>query len=67
MMKYYKVQEEKNYWDKKGNYLGFVVKDELITEVEMKKCKFPITSNFLPVEIKKTKTYWFFGARFEDK
>ena len=66
-MKYYKVQEEKNYWDKKGNYLGFVVKDELITEVEMKKCKFTITSNFLPVEIKKTKTYWFFGARFEDK
>lgn len=66
-MKYYKVQEEKNYWDKKGNYLGFTVKDELITEAEMKKWKFPITSNFLPVEIKKTKTYWFFGARFEDK
>lgn len=66
-MKYYKVQEEKNYWDKKGNFLGCVLKNELITEAEMKKCKFPITSNFLPVEIKKTKTYWLFGARFEDK
>lgn len=66
-MKYYKVQNEKNYWDEKGNYLGFVVRDELITEAEMKKFKLPITSNFLPVEIKKTKTYWFFGARFENK
>lgn len=66
-MKYYKVQEEKSYWDKKGNYLGCVVKDELITEAEMKKNKFPITSNFLPVEIKKTDTHWLFGARFENK
>lgn len=66
-MKYYKVQEEKNYWDKKGNYLGCAVKDELITEAEMKKWKFPITSNFLPVEIKKTDTHRLFGARFENK
>ena len=66
-MKYYKVQEEKNYWDKKGNYLGFTVKDELITEAEMKKRNFPITKNFLPVEIKKTNTYKSFGCRFEIK
>ena len=66
-MKYYKVQEEKNYWDKKGNYLGFTVKDELITEAEMKKRNFPITKNFLPVEIKKTHTYKSFGCRFEIK
>ena len=66
-MKFYKVQEEKIYWDEKGNCLGCVVKDELITEAEMKKWKFPITENFLPVEIKKTKTHWSFGARFENK
>ena len=66
-MKYYKVQEEKNYWDKKGNYLGFTVKDELITEAEMKKRNFPITKNFLSVEIKKTNIYKSFGCRFEIK
>lgn len=64
-MKYYKVQKENNYWDKYGNYLGCSIENELITESEMKKRKFPLTSNFLPVEIKKTKTYWFFGCRFE--
>ena len=66
-MKYYKVQEEKNYWDKKGNYLGCAIENELLTEAEMKKRNFPITKNFLPVEIKKTSTYWFFGCRFEIK
>lgn len=66
-MKYYKVQKEKNYWDEHGNYLGCSIENELITESEMKKRKFPFTSNFLPVEIKKTKTYWSFGCRFEIK
>lgn len=66
-MKYYKVQEEKDYWDKKGNYLGCAIEDELLTEAEMKKRNFPITKNFLPIEIKKTNTYWFFGCRFEIK
>lgn len=66
-MKYYKAKKEKSYWDKKGKYLGFVVEDELMTEAEMKKWNFPITDNFLPVEIKKTNTYWFFGTRFEMK
>ena len=33
-MKYYKVQEEKNYWDKKGNYLGTIgIKKEIISDV----------------------------------
>lgn len=64
-MKYYKVQKEKNYWDRNGKYLGVAVKDELITEREMKKQNFPFTDNFIPIEIKKTKTYWFFGCRFE--
>ena len=55
-MKYYKVLKEKDYWDKKGNYLGCAIEDELLTEAEMKKRNFPITENFLPVEIKKTNT-----------
>ena len=65
-MKYYKVQKENEYWDRTGKYLGFTVEDELITEAEMKKKKFPITSNFVPVEIKKTDTHWFFGCRFQN-
>ena len=65
-MKYYKVQEEKNYW--KGNkYLGVACKDELLTEKEMNKIGFPFSSNFVPVEIKKSKTFHFFGCRFEMK
>ena len=64
-MKFYKVQEEKNYWDKYGNWLGTAIQDELITEKEMEKRKYPKTSNFVPVEVKKTQTYWFFGCRFE--
>lgn len=66
-MKYYKVQKEKNYWDKNGKYLGCAVENELMTEREMKKWGFPFTDNFIPVEIKKTETYWFFGSRFEIK
>ena len=53
-MKYYKVQKEKNYWDVNGKYLGCAIENELITEREMKKCGYPFTSNFMPVEIKKT-------------
>lgn len=43
------------------------VNNELMTEREMKKWGFPFTNNFIPVEIKKTETYWFFGSRFEIK
>ena len=67
MMKYYKVQEEKDYWNMYGKYLGCAIKDELLTEAEMKKWNFPFTDNFMPVEIKKTDTHWFFGSRFENK
>lgn len=65
-MKYYKVQEEKIYWDKNGNCLGCVVKNELITEAEMKQRKLPIADNFVHVEVKKTNTHWSFGCRFEN-
>ena len=65
-MKFYKVQKENNYWDKNGRYIDFVVEDELITPSEMKQRKLPITDNFIPVEVKKTNTHWFFGCRFEN-
>lgn len=66
-MKYYKVLKEKNYWDEKGKYLGCAIENELLTEAEMRKKRFPLTKNFLPVEIKKTRTFWSFGCRFEIK
>ena len=65
-MKFYKIQKDKQYWDKKGNYIGFVAENELITESERKQRKLPLTSNFQPVEIKKTNTHWIFGSRFEN-
>ena len=65
-MKYYKVKEEKNYWNMKtGKYNGVAIKDELLTEKEMNKMGFPFTDNFEPVEISRNKTYHFFGCRFE--
>ena len=64
-MKYYKVQQEHNYWNKYGKHLGCVIKDELITPYEMKKHGFPIDNNFMPIEINKNKTFWCFGCRFE--
>ena len=64
-MKYYKVKSEKNYWDKNGKYRGCSIENELITEKEMQKRGFPFSSNFEPVEVKKTNTYWCFGCRYE--
>lgn len=64
-MKFYKVQKDQSYWNKNGKYLGTVVEDELITSSEMKQKGLTVTKNFVPVEIKKTETYWFFGCRFE--
>lgn len=66
-MKFYKAKSEKNYYDKNGEYYDFVCEDELITEAEMKQRKLPFSSNFEPVEIKKTETHWFFGCRFENR
>jgi hypothetical protein len=67
-MKYYKVQEGREYWDRKTcTHIGYAVENELLTEAEMKKMGFPFSSNFKPVEIKKTNTYKMFGARFENK
>ncbi|MBR3229817.1 MAG: hypothetical protein IKF91_03210 [Bacilli bacterium] len=66
-MKFYKVKSDNQYWNENGEYIGFVVENELITPSEMKKRKLPITNNFFLVEVKKTNTYWFFGCRFENK
>ena len=66
-MKFYKVKRDSEYWNKSGEHIGFVVEDELITPSEMKQRKLPITSNFVPVEVKKTNTHWFFGCRFENR
>ena len=65
-MKFYKVRKENNYCYKNGKHIDFVVEDELITPSEMKQRKLPITDNFIPVEVKKTNTHWFFGCRFEN-
>lgn len=65
-MKFYRAKSEKNYYKKNGEYYDFVCEDELIIEAEMKQRKLPFSSNFEPVEIKKTDTHWFFGCRFEN-
>lgn len=62
-MKYYKVLENRDYYKHSG--VISVIKGELITETERKKRGLPVSSNFMPVEIKKTDTFKFFGCRWE--
>ena len=62
-MKYYKALEDRDYF--KHNGIDATIKGELITETEMKKRGLPLSSNFVPVEIKKTDTYKAFGCRWE--
>lgn len=61
-MKYYKVKPEAdNKYNKDRTY--FFVGGELLTEKEKEKYCCP--DAFVdPVNVKKTETYWFFGARF---
>lgn len=72
-MKFYRVKPEADqkriYNANKTKYLGFLIANELITPSEAQRhyggnipCGCLET-----VEIKKTKTYWSFGARFESK
>lgn len=70
-MLYYKVpacMDNKRVFKKKKNYLYytgmFYIKDSLWTPAECKKYGFD-TSKMIPVNIKKTETYCFFGARFD--
>ena len=60
-MKYYKVKPEAD--QKKRNDGSIYVGNELLTDAEMKRYNVP-EQYVCPVEIKKTQTYWFFGARF---
>lgn len=72
-MKYYRVPEKLDqktlYNIKNGHRIPngyFLIANELLTEAKCRKINAPI-EQLEPVEIKKTKTYWCFGARFEDK
>lgn len=67
-MKYFRVKPEydnKKRISTKGRIEGIYVANELYTEAELK--KYIVQNIFEAVTIPKTKTYWFFGARFEVK
>ena len=72
-MLYYRVKPEydnkdvyklnnKGYWE----YNGFLVGNELLTQKELEKLGKVNLDWFEKVNIKKTDTYFFFGARFGD-
>lgn len=66
-MIYYRVRKEygnfpKNPRIRDGNIL---VAEELYTEREFNELPFVYAGAFERVEIPKSRTYWFFGARFE--
>jgi len=62
-MKLYKKDSPKHHKIPNGYFL---VENELLTEAECKKINAPI-HRLEKVNIKKNRTYWFFGARFEDE
>lgn len=64
-MKYFRVKPEydnKTRTSNKGRNEGIYVANELYTEAELK--KYRVCNIFEAVDIPKTNTYWFFGARF---
>lgn len=70
-MTYYRVKKQydnimrKRWTGKRFVFDGYYIQNELYTPSEMKKLKLANPESiFDKVEIKKTKTYWFFGARF---
>lgn len=76
-MTYYRVKEEHDnrarfkYYEKNGfsHYVkedGILIGNELYTPKEREKIANK-DRYFEKVEISKNKTYWFFGARFEQK
>ena len=61
-MKYYKVKKEADQKRRKDG--SIYIAEELYTEKEA--IRQHLNSAFMePVEISKSKIYWFFGARFE--
>ena len=68
-MTYYRVRKEYDQFPQNpsvrdGNIL---VANELFTESEFNKLPFVYAGAFERIEIPKSQTYWFFGARFEMK
>ncbi len=69
-MLYYKVPVELDqrpcyeYKNGKRIYKGFLIDEELLTLRECEKMCAPI-AKMIPTHIKKTETYFFFGARFQ--
>ena len=66
-MKYYRVRKlydnfPQNPKVRDGNIL---IGDELFTETEFNKLPYIYVAAFELVEIKKNRTFWSFGARFE--
>lgn len=71
VMKFYRVPEKLDqrrlYQIKNGRRINnglFLIGNELLTEAECRKINAPI-DELEAVEIKRTNTYWWFGARFE--
>lgn len=60
-MQFYKVKEYRDFSD--GTVL---IKNELLTKREKDKKGYP-DEWFIPVQVKKSETYWFFGARYACK
>ena len=72
-MIYYKVKPEYDNFRlyHKGEYMGFLIKNELLTEEEMKGNKIPSCRKikldmFEKIDVPEDETYYFFGARFAD-
>ena len=75
-MIFYKVKPAFDNWRYSKNF-DILIGNELYTEKELEKLKqkyfhcystvYNFDKIFDKVEIKKNKTHWFFGARFENK
>ena len=67
-MKYYRVRKEFDQARKhptKSRNCDFLIAHELYTEAERKQLSTVPNEAFEQVQIPKTQTYWFFGARFQ--
>lgn len=74
-MTYYRVRQKydnKQLYTENSphRYVGLLIGNELYTRKEfdklLNKCGIVILPMFVPVEVPKSKVYFFFGARFEE-
>ena len=65
-MKYYRVRKEYDNFPKnpKTRDYDILIGGELYTEKELNKLPYIYAGAFERVEVPKSQTYWFFGARF---